>query len=194
MIRKMLNAIKRAYKMKQFKNNAVLGEKVSVSAGAFCISPSREQLQIGRNCDLLDCRLYVIGKGKISIGDYTTIRANSKLSSVSAITIGDCVIISNNVRIYDHNSHPTDPETRRKMCMGGFYGDPWSPTKAANSPVIIGDNVWIGEYSLILKGVHIGQGSIVAANSVVTKDVPDYSIVAGNPAVVVKHLEAKIKC
>lgn len=146
-------------------------------------------MQIGRNCDLLDCRLYVIGKGRISIGDHTTIRANSKLSSVSTITIGECVIISNNVRIYDHNSHPTNPETRRNMCMGGFYGDAWSPIKAENRPVVIEDNVWIGEYSLILKGVHIGKGSIVAANSVVTKDVPAYTIVAGNPAMVMKHLE-----
>ena len=54
---------------------------------------------------------------------------------------------------------------------------------------MIEDNVWIGERSTILKGVHIGKGSIVASNSVVVKDVPPYSIVAGNPAKIVKMLE-----
>ena len=157
---------------RQFNKNAILGEHVTMSAGSFCTSPSKTQIQIGDFCDLMDCRLYVLGRGKITIGNYTTIRANSKLSSVNSITIGNCVIVSNNVRIYDHNSHPTNPKIRLSMCLEGFYGEAWSPTKASNKPVLIDDNVWIGEHSLILKGVHIGNGSIVAANSVVTKNVP----------------------
>ena len=72
---------------------------------------------------------------------------------------------------------------------GGFYGDAWRPTKSDNKPVFIEDNVWIGEFASVLKGVHIGLGSIVASNSVVVKDVPPYSIVAGNPAKVVKRIE-----
>ena len=57
------------------------------------------------------------------------------------------------------------------------------------APIVIEDNVWIGEYSAVLKGVTIGEGAIVASHSGVTKDVPSYSIVAGNPAQVVKKLE-----
>lgn len=56
----------------------------------------------------------------------------------------------------------------------------------SKGPVIIEDNVWIGEKTSILPGVHIGQGSIIGANSVVTKDVPAYSVVAGNPAKIIK--------
>ena len=55
-------------------------------------------------------------------------------------------------------------------------------------PVVIEDNVWIGEYATVLKGVTVGRGSIVASHSVVTKDVEPYSIVAGNPAKKVKEL------
>lgn len=75
------------------------------------------------------------------------------------------------------------------MCMNGFDGDSWRWSHSASKPVVIEDNVWIGEYAAILKGVTVGKGSIVAAHAVVTKDVPPYSIVAGNPAVVVKGLE-----
>ena len=58
-----------------------------------------------------------------------------------------------------------------------------------SSPIIIEDDVWIGFKSSILKGVTIGRGAIVAAGSVVTKAVPEYSLVAGNPAVVIRRLE-----
>ena len=58
------------------------------------------------------------------------------------------------------------------MCLDGFDGDAWRWKHAQNSPIVIEDNVWIGEYSMIMKGVHIGKGSVVAAHAVVTKDVP----------------------
>ena len=64
----------------------------------------------------------------------------------------------------------------------------WSWEFAESSPIKICDNVWIGRDARILKGVTIGEGSIVALGAIVTKDVPPYSIVAGNPASVVKYL------
>lgn len=105
------------------------------------------------------------------------------------IEIGSYVILSNNVHIYDNNNHPTDPTTRKEMCLNGFYGEAWSWTHATKKPTIIEDNVWIGERSTILKGVTIGEGSIVACDSVVTKSVPPFSLIAGNPAKVVKSLK-----
>ena len=72
--------------------------------------------------------------------------------------------------------------------MEGFDGDAWKWKYADSAPIVIEDNVWIGEYSAILKGVTIGTGSIVASHAVVTKDVPPYTIVAGNPARVVKEI------
>ena len=161
---------------------------MTVGAGAYCAVPSKESLIIGKNCDLCG-RLYVSGEGSIIIGDYSTIRGDSIISSACRIEIGRYAIISNNVSIMDHNSHPTDPQTRIEMCKGGFYGEAWSNVRAEKKAIIIEDNVWICERASILKGVHIGHGSIVASNAVVTKDVPPYSIVAGNPAKIVKYIK-----
>lgn len=124
----------------------------------------------------------------MEIGKYTTIRGYSVIGAVKRIYIGDHVIISNNVHIYDNNNHPTSPKTRIEMCESGFYSSLWEWTKSDAAEVIIEDNVWIGERSTVLKGVTIGKGSIVGCDSVVTKDVPPYSIVAGNPARIVKYL------
>jgi acetyltransferase-like isoleucine patch superfamily enzyme len=57
----------------------------------------------------------------------------------------------------------------------------------SKGPVIIGDNVWIGDKATILPGVSIGNGAVIAANAVVTKDVPAYSVAAGNPARIIKQ-------
>ena len=186
---KLKSKIKLRLKQKMFNEHAVCGKNLVISQGSYCTTPKKEQFVIGDNCELASSRFYVLGEGKITIGNNTTVRYDSKISSVCGITIGNSVIISNNVRIYDHNSHPTDPVMREKMCASGFHGDLWSPTIADKKPVVIEDNVWIGEHSTIMKGVRIGKGSIVASNAVVTKDVPPYTIVAGNPAKIVKKIE-----
>jgi acetyltransferase-like isoleucine patch superfamily enzyme len=74
------------------------------------------------------------------------------------------------------------------MALAPFYSDrpPRPPLKTA--PVIIEDNVWIGMNAVILKGVTIGENSVVAAGAVVSKSVPANVVVAGNPAVIVKEL------
>ena len=59
--------------------------------------------------------------------------------------------------------------------------------KTEDDPIVIGDDVWIGARAIILPGVHIGRGAIVSAGAVVTDDVPEYAIVAGNPARVIKQ-------
>jgi acetyltransferase-like isoleucine patch superfamily enzyme len=70
-----------------------------------------------------------------------------------------------------------------------FFGPLWNWNEHVDrKPIVIEDNVWIGERSTILKGVTIGRGSVVGCNSVVTHDVPPYCVVAGNPARIVKRL------
>ena len=75
------------------------------------------------------------------------------------------------------------------MSKSGFYGDLWHAKHADHAPIKICDNAWIGERALILKGVTIGRGAIIAMGAVVTKNVPDYAVVAGNPASVVKYVK-----
>ncbi|MEO8199502.1 MAG: DapH/DapD/GlmU-related protein [Gemmatimonadota bacterium] len=88
-------------------------------------------------------------------------------------------MIAGNVSIFDNTSHPVSPARR-------LAHQPITEQDVA--PVIIGTNCWIGLNSIILRGVTIGDNSIVAAGSVVTKSVPPNSIVAGNPARLVKSI------
>jgi len=86
------------------------------------------------------------------------------------ITIGKRVTIGAGVLIMDTDAHPLDPEQR-------FRGVP-----ARTAPVVIEEDVFVGARAIILKGVRLGKGAVVAAGAVVTKDVPCYTIVGGNPA------------
>ena len=96
------------------------------------------------------------------------------LCAAERIEIGDHVTIGDNVTVVDSDFHPIDPVRRLTH-----------PNDGQTSPVIIENNVFIGMNSLILKGVKIGEGSVIGAGSVVTKDVPPGVIVAGNPARVI---------
>lgn len=185
--RGILPRIRRKYKMKKFQKYAVIGDPLDICQRANCSADVPGQIVIGKNCRVYGALLSQ-GAGKITIGDYCCLYERTIIGSVNSIKIGSCVIISNHVHIYDNNNHPTSPKRRREMCMAGFEGDAWRWTHAESAPIVIEDNVWIGEYAAILKGVTIGTGSIVASHAVVTKDVPPYTIVAGNPARVVKEL------
>ena len=133
-------------------------------------------------------------KGRIEIGSYRAIRSGTYLGVSNLIKIGNFVGIAQYTHIFDNN-HPISPKQRilhriRVAPEGEDYsslGAQWE--EADSAPIVIEDNVWIGMYCFIGKGVTIGEGSIVARQSVVTKDVPPFTIVAGNPARVVKKLE-----
>jgi acetyltransferase-like isoleucine patch superfamily enzyme len=96
-----------------------------------------------------------------------------------SIVIGDRVLVGANSVITDTDFHALDPEDR-----GSVH------EKAASAPVVIGNDVFIGMNSLILKGVSIGRGSVIGAGSVVTGDVPERAIAAGNPARVIGRIPA----
>ena len=125
--------------------------------------------------------------GKIRIGAWCYVGTGSRIWSMNSVAIGNDVYISHLVDIHDSNGHPRAAGLRvregRQMLSGGTG---LKETANESAPIIIEDRTWIGFKSTIMKGVRIGEGSIVAAGSIVTKDVPPYTIVAGNPAVVVK--------
>ena len=163
-----------------------MGKNIEFDFAGRCTNCSgkRENIKIGDN-SAVKGSLYITANGKIEIGDHFYLGRESLIGSEKSIRIGSCVIISNNVCIYDNNNHPTSPKARENMSLNGFSNDNWAWYHSDSAPVVIEDNVWIGQYCTILKGVTIGKGSIVATRAVVTKDVPPYSIVAGNPAKVV---------
>lgn len=186
-IRSIPSRIKSQIKLRRFKTNSIGCKDLTVCAKSNIIKDSDSTIEIGDNCDILGILLARNGS-KIKVGDCTTIRYNSLIGCVNSIEIGKNVIISNNVHIYDNNNHPTDPDIREEMCKSGFYSPMWDWSLSESAPVVIEDNVWIGERATILKGVTIGKGSIVACDSVVTHCAPPYCVIAGNPAKVVKTL------
>tara|TARA_R110000850_G_scaffold238835_2_gene363499 strand:- start:5219 stop:5788 length:570 start_codon:yes stop_codon:yes gene_type:complete len=173
-----------------FRKNSTFGKKFVSGPYGSCTNNSGNlgNILIGDNCEVHGSLISGI-QGQIIIGNFTTLRYNTRVFSVSNIFIGSHVIISNNVTIYDNNNHPISPSFRLKMSESGFYSDLWGASYSESSPIIIEDNVWIGERCYILKGVTIGKGSIIGLNSVVTKNIPPFSIAVGNPARVVKSLE-----
>lgn len=123
--------------------------------------------------------------GKIAIGDYSQICSGSTVNAVECISIGKYTMISINVNISDNNNHPISPKFRNYMRQCGDYESClWK--HSTHAPIVIGENCWIGRNVSIMKGVTIGDNSVIAANSVVTKSIPANCIAAGNPAKVVK--------
>lgn len=111
---------------------------------------------------------------RISLGDHSGIGINAKIKG--KCTIGSYVMMGPDCTIYTCNHNFSDLS---KPMMEQGYGE--------EKEVVIGDDVWIGGNVTILPGVKIGSHSIIGACSVVTKDVPEYAIVAGNPAQVKKY-------
>ena len=124
----------------------------------------------------------------IIIGKNTFI-GGSLIASASQVQIGDDVLISWGCNIVDHNSHPISWEHRRNDVRDWYKGREhknWSHVVV--KPVKIGNKAWVGLNVIILKGVEIGEGVVVAAGSVVTKSVPPWTIAAGNPARVIREI------
>lgn len=142
-------------------------------------------IYIGDHC-LINGEIISAYNGKIYVGEYSTLGAGSILRAVEQITIGAYTAISTGVVISDNNNHPVHPDDRMILMKTPPHSYERSWINSDHAPIIIGCNCWIGENSRICKGVTIGEGAVVAANTVVTKDVPANSIVAGNPGRIVK--------
>lgn len=142
------------------------------------------KISIGQDCLIHGCIDFDSPDGSVKIGDRCFIGA-SHFVCHTGITIGNDVIMSWGITIVDHNSHALDWTDRRNDVRDWAAGKKnWDGVKVA--PVVIEDRVWIGFGASILKGVRIGEGAIVGAKSVVTRDVPAYAVVAGNPARIIK--------
>ena len=148
--------------------------------GGECITIGAKTI-VGRNC-ILNCWtkyanvLYspriVIGKG-CSIGEY------NHISSIKEIIIGNGVLTGRYVYISDNNHGDCEYNT--------LLQEPYKRQLSSKGPVHIGNNVWIGDKVSILSGVKIGDGAVIAANAVVTRDVPAHSVVGGIPAKIIKR-------
>ena len=119
----------------------------------------------------------IYNEPNLIIGNNTAIHYGAVFSIAQEVRIGDNSLVAINCLIMDNDDHPIDPAQR----LAGQ-----TVSKDEVEPILIEDNVWIGAFSAILKGVTIGSNSIVATHSVVTTNVPPNSIVAGVPAKIVR--------
>ena len=130
--------------------------------------------------------IHVQDHGKVVMHELSKIDDSTSILCVERVEIGAYTAIAKDTVICDNNNHPISPAFRKRMRSTPVGDDLRMWKHSAHAPRIIGENVWIGSHVRICKGVTIGDNSIVAANSVVTKSEPANCIVAGNPAKIVK--------
>lgn len=184
----LLGIARRYMRFKYQDKLGLCGNRVSLSSKSVYNNPSciylGNDVHIGENSFLGPVLQYagIEYSPKIVIGENTIVGKNCSIAAIDRVKIGKNVLFAGHVHITDH-SHGYEDITR-----------PIAPQKLiSKGPVIIEDDCWLGFSCEILSGVHIGKHSIVAARAVVTKDVPPYSIVAGNPARVVKQYNFETK-
>ena len=155
-------------------------------------------LETGVHCLLEGRYVFEKNSGHIKIGDRCHI-GNSTFISINEIVVDDDVTIAWDCLFYDHNSHSTDWEERKndteqefkdiQAGLNPIANKNWYVVKSA--PIHICSKAWIGVGAKILKGVTIGEGAIVAAGSVVVKNVDPWTIVGGNPAQIIKQMQER---
>lgn len=139
--------------------------------------------KIGKGCFLE----YVYGYGKIELGNYVSISGPGTIlhSEIGKISVGSFSSIAENVSIQEFNHRMERPTTAAINHM--VYHKNFKSDFSSKGDIIIQEDVWIGSNAVVLSGVTVGRGSVIAAGAVVTKDVPKYAIVAGNPAKIIKY-------
>ena len=152
--------------------NCTVGKMVTMRGKANIAA--RGKIIIGNHCSIWShigtTQLSAGPRATIEIGDHSFINTGSILSARTRITIGNNCQIANGVIIMDNDFHGVDDRET-------------SPT---NEAIVIGDNVWLATRATVLKGVTIGEGAVVAAGAVVTKDVAPYTLVGGVPAKLIR--------
>jgi acetyltransferase-like isoleucine patch superfamily enzyme len=137
------------------------------------------RLQIGAQT-LLEPHVWITapGSARITIGEGTFLNLGVMVAAAKLVEIGDHCMFANGCFITDANHRFDDPD--QPITYQGF---------TSKGPTRVGDNVWCGANVVITSGVTIGERSVIGANSVVTEDVPPFSIAAGAPARVLKDVE-----
>lgn len=178
------NTTGKCYILKNTVVNIAPSARITVKQGSLTINnkwtpndPFPTDFSMGENARLLvgnsfhiysGARIYLDNNATLSLGS-GYINNNATINCFESIKIGNSVAIGNNVCIRDSDNH---------RIVSNEHGK--------TGPIVIGDHVWIGMNVTILKGVTIGNGAIIAANSLVNKDVPDHTLAGGTPAKVLK--------
>ena len=162
--------------------------KLSRTARIRNISGDSSKIAIGKHSHIQGELLVFPHGGRIAIGDWCYIGEGSRIWSAASIVMGDRVLVAHSANIFDNLTHPLKASERHQQARQILTEGHPREVSLGEQPVTIHDDAWIGAGAFVLRGVTLGQGVIVAAGAVVTKDVPPFSIVAGNPATLVREL------
>lgn len=169
---------------RSFERGALLGDGCLLGPNARCFNDGpRDRIRLGTGvvCRGL-IRREVFGDGRIAIADDVYVGDDVIVSSCDSVEIGELTLLGHGVHVLDNNSHPLDPSAREADWRAIRDGGTRDADAIGHAAVRIGARAWIGFGAVVLKGVTIGDGAVVAAGSVVTADVPPNAVVAGNPA------------
>jgi acetyltransferase-like isoleucine patch superfamily enzyme len=144
------------------------------------------RIEVGNDCIIdsswaLPVRLDVGKAALLTVGSNAYFNEGVHIVCNIGVSIGNRCLIASDVVFIDDDGHPIDCERRHDHWPDG-------PESRLGAPIVIEDNAWIGTRAIILKGVTIGRGSVVAAGAVVTRSVPELTVVAGVPARVIRGL------
>lgn len=177
------------YKAKKIllaRPNVNIHPKTKVNSWGEIQMLSGSSLKIGSGSIINAAIVSELPSANISIGENSFLGA-SKIIAADSIEIGNDVLVAWGCTIYDHNSHAIAWSERESDVQDWYQGKKnWDVV--VKEKIKICDKVWIGFNSIVLKGVTIGEGAIVAAGSVVTKDVKPWTIVGGNPAKLIREI------
>jgi acetyltransferase-like isoleucine patch superfamily enzyme len=152
--------------------------------------PGFVNIRVGDDCLLEGNIVLYTSKSRVTIGDRTFIGKDTTLYCYDEIEVGNDIMFSWGITVIDTNAHSLRSSERKNDVVdwkrGAAFKD-WS--KVLSKKITIADNAWIGFNSIVLKGTTVGKGAVVAAGSVVTKDVAPFTIVGGNPAVFIKETD-----
>ena len=154
-----------------------------------CRSQRADAVSVGHGASMYLGTMFDVGpEGRVELGEFALVHG-ARIICDAEITIEDYVLISWNVVLMDSYRVPLDPDARRELIRLVPDAEPRRmESSLIGQPIRIGRAAWIGFDSCVLPGVTVGEGAVVGARSVVAADVPPFTIVAGNPARLVRRL------
>ena len=178
----------KAQKLQNYRIKATLAQGAIIDPPGSIINHQKQSaIKVGDRTIVRGNLMTFAHGGAISVGDCSFIGPGTRIWSAKKITIGNRVLIAHDVNIHDNNSHPLDSLARHKDQMH-IMDKGFQPINDLNEKeIIIQDDAWIGFNATILKGVTIGKGAIIGASCVITKDVPNFAIVVGNPPQIIRY-------
>lgn len=144
------------------------------------VSGLPDRVVIGDYCNL-DARVYCNARGRITIGNHVYMNSTAVLRCDHRIAVGSNCLFGPNVRLWDTNNHPMSVSARERQARETALKTIDS-YESDGGPIVVADSVWLCMDTIVLANVTIGYGSIVAAGSIVTSDIPAMTLAAGIPA------------